>query len=150
MLVDLLKQEPIERVLASHKVRARVERMEKEKAIFLDVVKRYSRQIGNVVVTDLRELNVLPVGNRFLIYTLFPDANVSLRLAWGPGRKSVVATVGHSIFNRTCQVHVGDLMAKYSGGGHRGAGATPLVPAVADRLIHQMIEELQEDVPADE
>lgn len=88
------------------------------------------------------------VGNRFLIYTLFPESNVSLRLAWGPDRKFVAATVGHNIFNRTCRVHVGELMAKYGGGGHGGAGATPLAADNADQLILQMIKDLQDVPPA--
>ena len=85
------------------------------------------------------------VGNRFLIYTLFPEANVSLRIAWGPERKFVVATVGHNIFNRTCRTHVGELMTKYGGGGHGGAGATPLAVDQADQLIEQLINDLQNE-----
>ena len=84
------------------------------------------------------------VNNRFLIYTLFPDANVSLRIAWGPNREFVVATVGHSIFNRTSSVHVGGLLAKYGGGGHKGAGATPLNRDEADELIVELIDKLNE------
>jgi oligoribonuclease NrnB/cAMP/cGMP phosphodiesterase (DHH superfamily) len=142
-LVELLKQEPIEQILEHEEVKERIERIRKEEDAFLEVMKRTSRQVGNVVVTDLREESALPIGNRFLIYTLFPDVNVSIRLAWGPERKFVVATVGHSILNRTCEVHVGELLAKYGGGGHKGAGATPLVTNVADRLVEQMIEDLQ-------
>jgi nanoRNase/pAp phosphatase (c-di-AMP/oligoRNAs hydrolase) len=147
MLLELIKQQPIERILLNETVRARVERLKREQEVFIDVMKRQSRQVGNVIVTDLREVQSLPSGNRFLIYTLFPDANVSLRLAWGPDRKFVVATVGHSIFNRTCPVHVGKLMAKYGGGGHQGAGSTPLVSSVADRLVEQLIADLQDDAP---
>jgi nanoRNase/pAp phosphatase (c-di-AMP/oligoRNAs hydrolase) len=88
-------------------------------------------------------LESFPVGNRFLIYTLFPEANVSLRIAWGPERAFVVATVGHSIFNRTCPVHVGKLMARYGGGGHEGAGATPLSPKNIDRTIQDLVLDLQ-------
>ena len=106
-------------------------------------MKVHSRVEGNVIVTDLREGSTIPVGNRFLIYTLYPDANVWVRLAWGPERKFAVATVGHSIFNRTCPVHVGELLASYGGGGHEGAGATPLPRDDADRLATEIIEKLQ-------
>jgi oligoribonuclease NrnB/cAMP/cGMP phosphodiesterase (DHH superfamily) len=147
MLLDLIKQHPIEQILQNETVRSRIERMRREHESFIDVMKRHSKQVGNVIVTDLREVQWLPSGNRFLIYTLFPDANVSLRLAWGPERKFVVATVGHSIFNRTCPVHVGELMAKFGGGGHEGAGSTPLVASAANILIEQLIEDLQETTP---
>jgi oligoribonuclease NrnB/cAMP/cGMP phosphodiesterase (DHH superfamily) len=147
MLLDLIKRHPIEQVLQNETVRSRIERMKSEQESFIDVMKRYSKQVGNVIVTDLRDVQWVPSGNRFLIYTLFPDANVSLRLAWGPERRFVVATVGHSIFNRTCPVHVGRLMAKFGGGGHEGAGSTPLVASAADLLIEQLIEDLQETTP---
>jgi oligoribonuclease NrnB/cAMP/cGMP phosphodiesterase (DHH superfamily) len=144
MLVELIKKQSIEEVLQDDRVVARIARLKKEEEVFRDVMKRHSRQVGNVVVTDLRDVPWVPAGNRFLIYTLFPDANVSVRLAMGPDKKFVVATVGHSIFNRTCRTHVGELMAKYGGGGHKGAGSTPLVASVADRLVEQMIESLQD------
>jgi oligoribonuclease NrnB/cAMP/cGMP phosphodiesterase (DHH superfamily) len=147
MLMDLLKRQPIEQILQNETVRSRIERLRREQESFIDLMKRHSKQVGNVIVTDLRDVQWVPSGNRFLIYTLFPDANVSLRLAWGPERKFVVATVGHSIFNRTCPVHVGELMAKFGGGGHAGAGSTPLVASAADRLIEQLIEDLGETTP---
>lgn len=142
-LVDLLKQHPIEEILRHQVVKQRVEHIARDRDAFLESMKKYSRQVGKVVVTDLREAQDVPAGNRFLIYTLFPEANVSLRVAWGPQKKFVAATVGHSIFNRTCTVHVGELMSKYGGGGHKGAGATPLEPEKADQLIEAMIEDLQ-------
>ncbi len=142
-LVDQLKRLSIDELLEQQEVKERIERISNDREAFLDVMARASRQIGNVIVTDLRKTDKIPAGNRFLIYTLFPEANVSLRIAWGPGRKFVVATVGHSIFNRTCPVPVGELMAKYGGGGHNGAGATPLSVDEAEKLIEEMIEGLQ-------
>jgi nanoRNase/pAp phosphatase (c-di-AMP/oligoRNAs hydrolase) len=56
----------------------------------------------------------------------------------------VAATVGHNIFNRTCRVHVGGLLAKYGGGGHRGAGATPIATENADAIIEELIQRLSE------
>ncbi len=100
--------------------------------------------VSTVIVTDLRDVEGLPAGNRFLIYALFPEANVSIRIAWGPEREFVVATVGHSIFNRTYPVHVGGLMSRYGGGGHRGTGATPLSAENADVLIGELIVKLNE------
>lgn len=146
-LLEAVRAKPLVEVLALAEVRERVERIAREREEFLKVMRQHSRQVGSVILTDLREAREVPVGNRFLIYTLFPEANVSVRLAWGPGRKFAVSTVGHSIFNRTCPVHVGELMAKYGGGGHRGAGATPLAPEHADRLVAEIVEELQRADP---
>jgi nanoRNase/pAp phosphatase (c-di-AMP/oligoRNAs hydrolase) len=142
-LVDWLKTMSIAEVLQQPEVRARIERIRSESADFKSLLSRNSFQINNVVVTDLREIERLPAGNRFLVYTLFPDANVSLRVHWGPRHDTVVAAVGHSIFNRTCNTSVGDLMSKYGGGGHKGAGTCVLPLERAADAIDEILFELQ-------
>lgn len=142
-LVEWLKTMPIEEVLQQPEVRERIERIRSESADFKRLLSRNSFQVNNVVVTDLREIERLPAGNRFLVYTLFPDANVSLRVHWGPRQNTVVAAVGHSIFNRTCRTSVGDLMSKYGGGGHKGAGTCVLPLDAAADAIDEILFELQ-------
>jgi nanoRNase/pAp phosphatase (c-di-AMP/oligoRNAs hydrolase) len=142
-LVDWLKTMSIQEVLRQPEVRARIERIRAESADFKSLLSRNSFQLNNVVVTDLREVERLPAGNRFLVYTLFPDANVSLRVHWGPRDDTVVAAVGHSIFNRTCKTSVGDLMSKYGGGGHKGAGTCVLPLERAADAIDEILFELQ-------
>src|SRR5437867_1348493 len=142
-LVDWIKTMPIEEVLRQPEVRERVERIFSEQEQFRRLLQRNSFRLNNVVVTDLREIEHLPAGNRFLVYSLFPDANVSLRVHWGPSHESVVAAVGHSIFNRTCNTSVGDLMSKYGGGGHRGAGTCILPLDKAAEVIEEILFELQ-------
>ena len=142
-LVDWLKAMPLDQVLEQPEVRERIERIGNEQETFRALLQRNSFQLNNVVVTDLREIERLPAGNRFLVYSLFPEANVSLRVHWGPSRESVVAAVGHSIFNRTCKTSVGELMAKYGGGGHRGAGTCVLPLDKAAEAIEEILFELQ-------
>lgn len=142
-LVEWLKTMTIEDVLEQPEVKARVERIRADHNEFTRLLKRNSFQLNNVVVTDLREVDRLPAGNRFLIYSLFPDTNVSLRVHWGPSHNSVIAAVGHSIFNRTCKTSVGDLMSKYGGGGHRGAGTCVLPIDKAADAIDEILFELQ-------
>ena len=144
-LVEWLKVMPIKDVLRQPEVYERVQRIRNEQEQFRVLLQRNSFRLNNVVVTDLREIEHLPAGNRFLVYSLFPDANVSLRVHWGPSHESVVAAVGHSIFNRTCNTSVGDLMSKYGGGGHRGAGTCQLPIAEADSKIREIIEKLKRD-----
>jgi nanoRNase/pAp phosphatase (c-di-AMP/oligoRNAs hydrolase) len=142
-LVEWLKTMSIEEVLAQPEVRERVERIRRDQAEFKRLLTRNSFQLNNVVITDLREIQQLPAGNRFLVYTLFPDANVSLRVHWGPRHNSVIAAVGHSIFNRTCNTSVGELMSRYGGGGHRGAGTCVLPLDNAAEAIDEILFELQ-------
>ncbi|HEX9160379.1 MAG TPA: exopolyphosphatase [Thermoanaerobaculia bacterium] len=142
-LVDWLKAMPIEEVVQQPEVRDRVERLRSDQIEFVQLLRRNSFQLNNVVVTDLREIDRLPAGNRFLIYTLFPESNVSLRVHWGPSHNSVVAAVGHSIFNRTCKTSVGELMSRFGGGGHRGAGTCILPIDKAADAIDEILYELQ-------
>lgn len=142
-LVEWLKTMSIAEVLQQPEVRERVERIRGEQAEFKSLLARSSFQLTNVVVTDLRELERVPAGNRFLVYSLFPEANVSLRVHWGPRAETVVAAVGHSIFNRTCNTSVGDLMSRYGGGGHRGAGTCVLPMERAADAIEEILMELQ-------
>jgi hypothetical protein len=142
-LIDWLKSMSIKEVLEQPEVRERIERLRREQEEFKGLLQRNSFRLNNVVITDLREIERLPAGNRFLVYMLFPEANVSLRVHWGPSHNSVVAAVGHSIFNRTCKTSVGDLMSRYGGGGHRGAGTCVLPVEVAADAIDEILFELQ-------
>src|SRR5438105_440422 len=142
-LVKWLQTMSIREVLDQPEVKERVRRIRNEQEEFRQLLQRNSFQLHNVVVTDLREMERLPAGNRFLIYTLFPETNVSLRVHWGPAHQSVVAAVGHSIFNRTCKTSVGELMSRYGGGGHRGAGTCVLPLDRAAEAIDEILFELQ-------
>ena len=144
-LFDLLRRStPIEDILAHPAVAKRCRQMSAAQEAFRTALEDHSRLDGNVVITDFRPLADPPIGNRFLVYAVFPEANVSLRLHWGPQRKSVVAVIGHSIFNRTCAADVGDLAARFGGGGHRGAGSIPLDPDSADDVVRELVSELRE------
>lgn len=142
-LLEWLKTMSIAEVLAQPIVQERIERLRNEQNEFKSLLTRNSFQLNNVVVTDLREIEQIPAGNRFLVYTLFPEANVSLRVHWGPRDGSVIAAVGHSIFNRTCRTSVGELMSRWGGGGHRGAGTCVLPVENAADAIDEILFELQ-------
>jgi hypothetical protein len=145
-LLELIKTRPLSEILEEPEVRGRIERVLSENAAYQGLVERTSRLDGNVVVTDLRdEPPPYPAGNRFLIYTLFPECNVSLRLHWGPERKFLVAALGHNILNRNCRTNIGQLCSRYGGGGHKGAGTAPLSPATAEHDIAEILRILKEN-----
>lgn len=142
-LADLLSRNiSIEEILAHPEVEERCRRLAEEDARFREVVQEYSRVDGNVVLTDFREVDPVPVGNRFLIYAVYPEVNVSVRLQWGPRREFAVATLGHSILNRTCRTNLGELAARYGGGGHPGAASIPLIED-PDQEIQLILAELK-------
>ena len=142
-MVELLKEQPLEKIMADPEVKTRCETILAEDTRFRRALLINSKQDGNVVITDFRGLGEVPPGNRFLIYALFPTANVSVRLFDGPGGKTMVVALGHSIFNRTCQTNLGELLSKYGGGGHAGAGTAQLPKAGADAKIAEIIAALK-------
>jgi hypothetical protein len=143
LLIDLLKTKPIDEVLKHPRVKDRCERMRMDDGSFREAIRAHSRVDANVVITDFRPLDQVPTGNRFVVYVLFPQVNVSVRVHWGPDHRFVVAAVGHSIFNRTCKTNIGELMSRYGGGGHRGAGTTPLSPDHAEQDLAAIIATLK-------
>lgn len=143
MLVDAIERIPIGEILKLPEVQQRVQKIRENDAHFRDVMLAKSRLDGNVIFSDFRDLNPQPVGNRFIVYTLFPQANVSVRVHWGPSREHVACAVGHSIFNRTCRTAVGELMSRYAGGGHRGAGTCLLPAPQADAMLADIIGTLK-------
>ena len=143
-LAGLLQIMPVDEVLSQPEVEKRVELMTENNAVFLEMLEEHSYVDGNVVITDFRSLEKVPVGNRFLVYTLFPEASVSVRLQWGPGKNFVVTTLGHSIFNRTSKANCGEICGKFGGGGHKGAGAVPLKTDNAESQITEVIQILKD------
>lgn len=143
-LAERLKRMGVEEVLAETDVAERAELYLEGQNAFREALRRHSRVAGNVVVTDFRGLESIPVGNRFLVYSLYPECNVSVRLQWGPRKNFVAATIGSSIFNRTCGRHIGDLCSDFGGGGHQNAGSCPLEPEEADAQVEEIIRRLAE------
>jgi nanoRNase/pAp phosphatase (c-di-AMP/oligoRNAs hydrolase) len=141
-LMKLAREKTVDQILADPEVRKHVDRLKREETAFREHLTSNSRQNGNIVLTDVRGLRDLPSGNRFLIYELFPNANVSIRVADGRNKEFISIQIGHSILKRDCKTSVGDLLAEYGGGGHQGAGTCQVSPADADRVLAQIMETL--------
>ncbi len=142
MLVDLLKTHTVDEILSLPEVKYLTERLHAEDQDFRRALLYHSRVEGNVIVTDFRGV-AAPSGNRFLVYTLFLDANVSVRLFDSPDGQISTISVGHSIFKRTCQTNVGQLLGEYGGGGHRGVGTAQFPKAEAEAKFREIIERLR-------
>jgi hypothetical protein len=141
-LVEYVKEVPMAKVLDHPEVKKRTERVLTEHRLFKEILLEHAHVEDNVIVVDFRGMKEKPVGNRFLVYTMFPEANVEMRLFDGHEGQVVVA-VGHSIFNRTCNVNVGGLLQEYGGGGHSGAGTAQLRPEQAETQIKEILERLK-------
>lgn len=142
-VVEYAKTMPLEKILQQPDVKTRSQRILKEQGAFNRILMDHSHQENNVIITDFRGVKDIPAGNRFLVFTLYPGANVEARIFPGALGNTVVA-VGQSIFNRTCKTDLGKLMAEYGGGGHRGAATCQLPNDVADKKIAEIVERLKE------
>jgi len=144
-VMELAKNKNADDVLKDPQVQDRVSRLRSEEAEFMKSLKDSSRAEGNVVITDFRGKDNLPHGNRFLIYTLFPEQNVSVRVADGFNKKFVSIQVGHSILNRTCKTNVGELLIEHGGGGHFGAGTCQPSSEEATDVLNSIVNVLKEN-----
>ena len=143
-LLKWLKEESIDDVMTKPEVRQRCDRILNEQKHFEQVLQATSRAEGNVVVTNLLGVNPLPAGSRFLVYTLFPKCNASLKIY--PARddaSKVCISLGYSIFNRTQTVNGGKFCADYGVGGHFGAGSFVAEPEQVDRVVAEVLEILK-------
>jgi hypothetical protein len=146
-MIDLIAQHPDDpdAVLADSDVAERIARYRQQSADFERFTRAHSRVEQNVIITDLRGAGDPPAGNRFLVYTMFPEANIQVRIFDGRKNEFVVCAVGHSIFNRTSRTDVGKLMDRFGGGGHRGAGTCQLPIATAETQLQTIIETIKKD-----
>ena len=138
-LVCWLKSDTVENLLARPDVRRRCDRILADQEAFKAFLLAHSHQDGDVIVTDIRGTRS-PAGSRFLVYTLFPTANVAMKVHDATDLPDKVAiSLGHSIFNRSCGVNVGELLARYGGGGHFGAGSSRIDPRDVERVMGEIL-----------
>ncbi len=134
--------EPIGHVLEHPEVARRCDRLELDDVDLHTALQAHSEIHGNVLLTDFRSLDEVPVGNRFLVFALFPRINVALRAQLDPDSERVALSLGHSIVNRTCRSNLGEIAARYGGGGHPGAASLQLMDE-PDQQIRMIVAELK-------
>jgi nanoRNase/pAp phosphatase (c-di-AMP/oligoRNAs hydrolase) len=99
----------------------------------------------NLVVLDLRDESVIHPTNRFMVYALYPDTNISMHVLWGLKQQNTVFATGKSIVNRTSRTNVGRLMLQYGGGGHEAAGTCQISNGDAPRVQSELVERITQD-----
>lgn len=142
-MIDYCADKGVEEILALPDVKERVDRYFSQQTLFESMLKRCTTMQGNVIVTDLRGEEEIYSGNRFSVYALFPDCNVSILAIWGLKKQNVVFTVGYSILNRTCTVDIGSLMLKYGGGGHYKVGTCQVPVDKAEAVLAEITAALR-------
>ncbi len=138
-LIERCRDCSIEEVLALPDVTERVAIYEAHRERFIDQLRRCTTVHGKLALIDLRDEEVIYAGNRFAIYALFPQCDISAHVLWGVKRQNTVFAIGKSILDRRSPIDVGEVCFGYGGGGHAAAGtcqvANVRVEAVRGQLI---------------
>lgn len=144
-LMDAVRTQSIDEIMQNPDVKERVELYLEQDKLFREMVKKHTTIRGNAIVTDLRSVETIYTGNRFLIYSLYPEQNISLWIVDGRNKMNAPIAVGHSVINRTSKTDVGKLMLQYGGGGHPQVGTCQVDYADADRVIEELVAKINAD-----
>ena len=144
-LVELCRDHSIEEILEHPDVKERVDLYMEHKELFQAQLRRCAKVHKNLVVLDLRAEETIYVGNRFTIYALYPETNISMHVIWGLKKQRTVFAVGKSIFDRSSKTNVGSLMLDFGGGGHEAAGTCQVENDQAKLVMAELIERITDD-----
>ena len=144
-LIEYCHDHKIEEILELPDVKERVELYFDHEEKFKDQLRRCSAVHGNLLVLDLRNEETIFVGNRFMIYALYPECNISVHVLWGVKQQNTVFAVGKSILNRTSNTNIGALCLEYGGGGHENAGTCQVENDSASLVLAELIKRINAD-----
>ena len=144
-LIDLIRERPLAEILDDPEVRRRCDHVLGSQERLRQQLLERAELRGNVIILDLRDTEDLTDANRFLLYTLFPEGNISMKIARDSQRAHTTAiSVGYNIFNTTSTVNVGDLLSHYGGGGHRVVGSCRVPDGEAARAADEILRHISE------
>ncbi|MDR2144748.1 MAG: exopolyphosphatase [Treponema sp.] len=142
-LAKACREKSLDEILAMPDVKERIDMYNQQTELFREMIEKYTRVDGRAIIVDLRGVETIQVGNRFLIYTMFPQQNISIFIVDGRNKQNCAITVGYSIVNRSATVNVGSLLLKYGGGGHIQVGTCQVDYDDADRVINEIVEAIR-------
>ncbi len=144
-LIDLCLNHTVDEVLEDPDVQERVELYFDQQEKFKEQVANVARVEGRVVVLDLRDQETIYAGNRFMVYALYPQTQISIHVAWGFRKQNTAVMIGKSIIDKRSEANIGELCLAYGGGGHKNAGTCQLDNDRVDALLPDIIAALNKD-----
>ena len=141
-LISYCVDHTIDEVLALPDVKERVDLYFEQQELFKAQLRRITKIDGKVAVIDLRNEETIYAGNRFMVYAMWPETELSVHVAWGFRKQNTAVMIGKSIINRSSDFDIGKLCLSYGGGGHMNAGTCQLdndkidaeLPVIIDKL----------------
>jgi hypothetical protein len=144
-IIDLLRDGTLAETLNDPDVKRRCQQIRYEQEKLRALLLERAELRGNVIYVDLRGVKNIPDGNRFLIFTLFPQGNIQVKVTRDTQRENTTAiSVGYNIFNPTSAVNVGELLKNYGGGGHKVVGSSRVPNEQAEQAITEIVEAVTE------
>ena len=144
-LIGYCKDHTIDEILAVEDVKERIDLYFEQAEKFKEQVQRCAKIHDNLIVLDLRNEDVIYAGNRFMIYAMYPECNISMHCLWGLKKQNTVFAVGKSIVNKTSRTNIGKLMLSYGGGGHENAGTCQIDNDNSDVVMKNLIHKINFD-----
>ncbi|MCE5180634.1 MAG: exopolyphosphatase [Betaproteobacteria bacterium] len=144
-LIDYCKNHDIGQIMQLPDVKERSEMYFEHEGKFKEQIQRCVKVYGNLVVLDLRREETIYAGNRFMIYALFPETNISIHVLWGVKQQNTVFATGKSIINRSSKTNIGELMLQYGGGGHQNAGTCQVENDKAEQVLQELVKKINAD-----
>lgn len=148
LMMDLIaycRHHGIDEILALPDVKERVDLYFDHADRAKEQIRRCTRIYRNLAVLDLRNEDIIYAVNRFMIYALFPEINISIHLMWGVQKQNTVFATGKSILNRSSNTNIGELMLYYGGGGHENAGTCQIANEKAETVLQELIATINAD-----
>lgn len=141
-LIDYCLEHSIDEILELPDVKERVDLYFEQEALFREQLQRLVKIDGKVAVIDLRNEETIYAGNRFMVYALYPEVEISVHVAWGFQKQNTAVMIGKSIINKVSNVDIGELCLSYGGGGHANAGTCQLDNETVDQQLTEIIAAL--------
>ncbi|MCW9035031.1 MAG: exopolyphosphatase [Alphaproteobacteria bacterium] len=108
-------------------------------------IRRCAKVEKNLVVVDLRNEDILYPCNRFMVYALFPEANISITVQKRATGDKIELAAGKSILDRSSKSNIGEMMLELGGGGHNAAGTCQVSEADADETLAKLVARITAD-----
>ena len=144
-LIEDCRNHTIEEILELPDVKERIDLYNEHRPKFEEQVQRCTTMHGKLAVIDMRKETEIFCGNRFLVYALLPECNISMHVVKGKQDQNTVFAVGKSIFDRSSKVNVGELMLRFGGGGHRAAGTCQADNHIAEETLAELIHRISSE-----
>ncbi len=139
-LIDYCRTHTIEDILQLPDVKERVDLYFTHAEKAKEQITRCSQVYGPLLILDLRHEETIWATNRFMIYAMYPDTNVSIHILWGLKQQNTVFAIGKSILNRSSQANIGEICLQYGGGGHMNAGTCQIDNDKANDVMTDIID----------